>query len=1192
MTTIDCPRREELSGLLENQLEPDRLAEIVAHVEECEPCQNVLERLTDLRAEDRGAAGQADEWSVGSGGHLADTDPDPDSGTTVDHRVDAPIRPVAARTDLHADTSLTAGSLPTDPEPTTSQTGEPSPGEQVRSGRNSLSNLPNVPGYELLEKLGEGGMGIVYRARQIRLNRFVAVKMIRGGTQARPEHFDRFRIEAEAVAQLRHPHIIQIHDIGEVDELPFVSLELLDGGSLTTRLDGTPWSGARAAELLGILAMAVQVAHDAGIVHRDLKPSNVLFTADCIAKITDFGLAKRLDSDSRQTETGQIMGSPSYMAPEQARGHTRDVGPAADIYALGAILYELLTGRPPFKGETPMETVRQVVDDEVVTPCRLVPKISRDLETICLKCLNKEPSRRYHSAREVAHDLERYRNGETIHARRTSVAERGFKWARRRPAAAALAGLTATLFMGITVGAVVVEHSSRLREAEQHQRMILLIDEERALGIAAREATSRDDLSDLERKLSNFLGRLDDQRDPRYLRTGAQVSLALVVRRLHDLDTRTAVRQKFGEFRALRTRAQLSAADYELDPSRRQARFRDSVWDALAVYAQDARVSEVDWELAAPPPGLLSPTEDAEIIDGCYDLLLILSRSADPPSGLRILDRAAHLRPAPTRAYHLRRADILGRAGDLSGRSREEEMASRLAAAAPLDHFLVGRERLTRREWPEAIESLEAAVALDPNFTAAQILLAICNYNSEPKRLDEALASLNACLRSHPDLMDLYLIRALVHGERGNRLTLATDDRTRASEVPKRAAREFELAEADYRAVLARKPDNELRYALMVNRGGMYLQAGRFDESLADLNQAIQLQPDLYQAHASLAQLYQRQDRRDDAAREFARAIERTGDTAIRVELHRSRARLHSSRLDASPDDRAAALDDLDEAIRLDSANHTRRAKDHVERARLLFAGARFAKALDACAQALDLVPDEPSAHQLRISTLMALKRFDDVVGSCDSYLSREKPSVEILEIRGLARVSRRNYSGAIADYTRAMDLKPDLDPASRARLLTHRGWAYQFADAPRLALEDFDASLTQVKNQSDALGGRGLARVRLGDWKLAVADAEAGVLSARTTSADGGDKEARRQAHLNAARIYAQAIEFAAAQVSREGERAVALYRSYHTRAIELLQQTLEGMPAADRAKLLADPALAPLRLNRRVGATHQIIH
>jgi hypothetical protein len=222
----------------------------------------------------------------------------------------------------------------------------------------------------------------------------------------------------------------------------------------------------------------------------------------------------------------------------------------------------------------------------------------------------------------------------------------------------------------------------------------------------------------------------------------------------------------------------------------------------------------------------------------------------------------------------------------------------------------------------------------------------------------------------------------------------------------------------------------------------------------------------------------------------------------------------------------------------------------------------------------------------------MALKRFDDVLGSCDAYLAKEKPTVEILEIRGLARVARRNHSGAISDYTQALGLHGNLDPQTRVRLLNRRGWAYHFADAPRLALEDFDASLKLKAEQSDALGGRGLARIRLGDWAPAVADADAAVRLVKTESLGEADRDTRVQAYLNAARIYAQAVEFAANEVSRQGERAITLYRSYRTRALDLLQQALAEVPAAERAGLLADPALRPLRLERRVGETHQIAH
>ena len=238
-------------------------------------------------------------------------------------------------------------------------------------------------------------MGVVYKARHRPLNRIVALKMVLDGKHAHAEYRERFRIEAEAVARLRHPNIIQIYDLGEAHGCPFVTLELLEGGSLADRLRGTTQPSRAAAELVATLALAMHAAHRAGIVHRDLKPSNVLFDHDGTPKITDFGLAKRLEVEDGHTQTGQIMGTPSYMAPEQAQGDVRQIGPPADIYALGALLYEMLTGRPPFKGSSVMETLHQVIYDDVVPPSRIEPRIARDLETICLKCLHKEQPKRY-----------------------------------------------------------------------------------------------------------------------------------------------------------------------------------------------------------------------------------------------------------------------------------------------------------------------------------------------------------------------------------------------------------------------------------------------------------------------------------------------------------------------------------------------------------------------------------------------------------------------------------------------------------------------------------------------------------------------------------------------------------------------------------------------------------------------------
>ena len=296
-----------------------------------------------------------------------------------------------------------------------------------------------LPGYDVLEELGRGGMGIVYKARQRQLNRLVAVKVLLPSAPGDTEDFARFRAEAEAVARIRHANIVQVHEVGEQDGRPYCVMEYLDGGTLQQRLAGQPLAPRPAAELLQALAHGIHAAHQAGIVHRDLKPSNVLMSGEGLPaqpqaempkttthqiKITDFGLAKRLDADTGHTRTGAILGTPSYMAPEQAAGKTNAVGPAADVYALGAILYELLTGRPPFKAAFVLDTLEQVRSQEPVPPSRLQPGVPRDLETICLKCLHKEPRRRYASAAALADDLHRFLEGKPVEARPIGRVER------------------------------------------------------------------------------------------------------------------------------------------------------------------------------------------------------------------------------------------------------------------------------------------------------------------------------------------------------------------------------------------------------------------------------------------------------------------------------------------------------------------------------------------------------------------------------------------------------------------------------------------------------------------------------------------------------------------------------------------------------------------------------------------------
>ncbi|MCI0704611.1 MAG: serine/threonine-protein kinase [Planctomycetia bacterium] len=408
------------------------------------------------------------------------------------------------------DTSTTDSSSPTYTPEAESLLAHLKLGVTQSAARSSAIDRPTSAGYEILDELGRGGMGVVFRARHIKLNRIVALKMILAADRAAPGEVARFLAEAEAVAAVKHPNVVQVYDSGDADGLPFFAMEFVDGGTLSTLLkDKGSLPPTLAAELLEAVARGVQAAHDAGIVHRDLKPGNILLSAErgtrnaerktetqetssglnsalrapssaLVPKVTDFGLAKRMSSDLTRTQA--VMGTPTYMAPEQA-GKAKFVGPGADVYALGVILYECLTGKPPFESDNPWSLIRQVLDEAPEAPSKRMPGVPRDLELICLKCLEKQPHHRYLSALELADDLKRFLKGEPVSVRPIGSIARAARWAKRNPAPTALIALVALLL--VVVPPLAVWNQARIdrrdavaEQAQQKQEQALLAEKQ------------------------------------------------------------------------------------------------------------------------------------------------------------------------------------------------------------------------------------------------------------------------------------------------------------------------------------------------------------------------------------------------------------------------------------------------------------------------------------------------------------------------------------------------------------------------------------------------------------------------------------------------------------------------------------------------------------------------------------------
>jgi tetratricopeptide (TPR) repeat protein len=1018
--------------------------------------------------------------------------------------------------------------------------------------------MPAVPGYEVLEELGRGGMGVVYRARQVRLKRLVALKMILAGPQAGEQHLARFRSEAELVARLAHPNIVQIYEVGDHNRLPYLALEFVGGGGLDRRLAGTPLEPRAAAGLLEPLAQATHFAHTKGVIHRDLKPANVLLAEDGAPKITDFGLAKQLDGDRGATQSGAIVGTPSYMAPEQASGKVKEVGPAADVYALGAILYEALTGRPPFKGTTPLATLELVLTQEPVAPRRLQPAVPRDLETICLKCLNKEPHHRYASALTLAEDLHRFLGGESIQARPAPVLARAGRWMRRRPALAAL-----VLFLGLTpltLLALLLWHDRDLAVKLAQARTSAALSQRQADGEAllrkAQAAHAAGDLKSAKLHLDAAAEKAGDEPSLAELQAGVQ-------RLLDRLAGQALARARYDEFRKKRNAALFYESQFTgRTPDANVRATRAAARQALELFAARTGGPVADpagWALDLGRQGWFSALERAEITTGCYELLLILARATaqplngeDPPgqasAALRLLDRAVHLR-RPTRAWHLCRAACLARQNDAAAAARETARARAVEPADAVDYFLLGAECAHRKEPAQAAAYFKEALRLQPDSFWAHYYLAVCSLQSD--RPDQAETSLTVCQSRRPELVWIYILRGYASGQLGERAL-----RIRHAG---QAALHFTAAAADFRqaqTLLGRQPDEDAAYTLRVNRAATLILQGKYAGARKDLHDAVGLKPRQFNAYLLLAELHADQKDHDAALAQL--------DTAARLQpglavIYHKRGQVRRARRDLP-----AALRDFTRAIGLLAGDHPS-ATDalvlsdaHAERGKILYYQQHYAEALRAFDTASKVRPGWALLQRWRGGVLQEMGNFPEARQAYDDYLLRERnPPAVVYEARGLVRTKLQDYAGAVADYSRALEIAP-----GSASVHVYRGWTYLVSGAPRLARQDFDKAVRLDKKNGDAHVGLGYALVQLDQPQKGVAEVREGLRL--------GPQSQRLL--WNAARAYAQALGKLEAEPRRRGLADLKTRLEYEDQAVELLRKALRLVPAAERASFWRD--------------------
>ncbi len=860
-----------------------------------------------------------------------------------------------------------------------------------------------IANYEILGVLGRGAVGVVYKARQMGLNRLVALKMLLAGSHAGQRELIRFRTEAEAVARLRHPNIVQVYEVGEHDALPFFSLEFVEGGSLHQKMGGKPLPPREAAEMVEALARAMHYAHERNIIHRDLKPANILITSDGVPKITDFGLAKRLEQndESSKTRTGTLMGTPSYMSPEQAAGRTYDIGPLSDQYALGAILYELLTGRPPFLGATLLETIQQVRTQEPVRPTLLQATTPHDLEVICLKCLQKEQSKRYANAKEMADDLRRFLNGEPIRARPVSLMERSWRWCRRNRRLAALyAAVSVLLFMLAMSG---VLHGFRhLREQQAVTRVRDRAEERMNLATTAifvgdvRTAKALLQRSD---PLLDSAFDLSEQRD-RWSKLEESID-------------------NYGEFKDLLDKALFAYLGLKSSPeqtNQQREQGRDYCRQLLALY--DAiEHKQTPWpELNAEQKKLFN--------DSVFDMFLVsaliegdLAQKAGPvqqrqaaQQGLDWLKRAEEILPEmrTMRTFYTHRGGFHKTLEHWEQGDADVNKAESITPSSAIDHFWHGYAEHVRGEgarsrgelakarehYRQEIVEYAALLQQHPDHFWGWLSWAIAK--TQLGDLQDALIGFTKCIQLRPDFSWPYNNRATTH------LRL----------------KQYDQAIRDYTAALERDPNY---FSARSDRAAAYLKRDNVDQALQDCNQVLEHDPKVLEhdpsyaaAYLHRAECYLRRKQYEDALADCTQVLARN---KYREDVHLKREAIYASMKRAGDELRYKRAVDADR----------KKALEFYYRANQYASRGDYPQALADYSATLELFPHgfEPTLQRALLYWLH-LKDFDAALSDLQDLVKVWAKKPEGYLYRGLIHLGRRQYSLALEELEDALSRQPD----------------------------------------------------------------------------------------------------------------------------------------------------------------------